>query len=369
MVRLFHCYDAHGNREDLPNTYIGPVIRVDHDDVLLPLWQAFTDAVHDSPVTCLDLHISNIELSGVVLDMLHRALAEKEVRKLELRNVNFGRKGILFSAKTMDGNPTLELLHLGDNPINDLDATERLFSSIKMHPTLETVSLDGCNIGDECDSLLDIIMDGTDNIKYLSLRRNNIGPDGAKSIANILKKNTRIERIYLNQNKMKDEGTVQLTHALKTNTNLKSLHVTLNGATEAAENAMVKVALNTSSLNAMVDSNHTCQLYHDRINAPLLDFSNSLALFGFSNAKLIILCKLSFVLGTSGGEGLNVQYLNDVTLELMPNTLNLVQRAVFPERPPNMLLRVDEHKRKNCIALKNIFEVVRNCVVPLLFVP
>ena len=353
VIRVVQCYDEHGNRGDrFPNNSNRRFIRADHDDILLPEWQAFCDALHDSRTVNVDLHILNIELSGSVLDMIYQALVTKYMNKLELQNIGFGKRTIEFVVRVLNENPTtLTSLNLSSNNLmTNSDDTEYLFSTISSRTTLDTISLDGCKVGESL-KLLASVMNGAADVKCISLQNNNLGPEGAHLVADVLKKNPKITRMQLCGNKMKDEGIGYLSDALRTNTNLREIDVSQNGLTEVGKQALLKTVLDTSSLNAVVDSNHTCQIHLEEMD-DLLIFANQLTICSSKESKMR---KVSFTLGTSNDIGLEIPYLSDVPLELMPNVLNFVQKAVFTER-----------RHSGAVALKNVFVIMRNCVTPLL---
>ena len=87
----------------------GIVLR--HDDILLPHWREFTEALRQynlgavSDTTC---RLSNLELHSSVPDMLNQALKAKSFRALEMTDVVGGANGVQFAVDFVRNNPKLD---------------------------------------------------------------------------------------------------------------------------------------------------------------------------------------------------------------------------------------------------------------------
>ena len=100
------------------------------------------------------------------------------------------------------------------------------------------------------------------------------------------------------------------------------------------------------------------------------DFANGCAKDLVSTA---ITKKIRYALGTSTDKCPNVKYLNSVPIKLLPQVLSFVQ-SLPPEEPGYKQRSLLQDFGMQTILspellLKNIFEVMRNCVVPVLFAP
>ena len=65
-------------------------------------------------------------------------------------------------------------------------------------------------------------------------------------------------KLSLETNNLNDEDAVLISRALKHNTNLKELWLGGNNITEVGNGALRKAVYDTTSLNTVSESNHTC---------------------------------------------------------------------------------------------------------------
>jgi hypothetical protein len=179
-----------------------------------------------------------------------------------------------------------------------------------------------------------------------------------------------MEKLWLNDNNLQDEGVVYLADALKSNTNIREMYLYDNGTTDVVgATALKRTLLNTCSLNTVKESNHTCRVYYDGLLDDCeMQTCNELVFYHRQYGHdARIQCKLYLALGALSREHFNFGYLSDVNLEIFPSILHFVQKAFVIPQPVQRI--AVGHCITRDLPLKNVFEVLRNCVVPLLFAP
>ncbi|KAL9187688.1 hypothetical protein ACHAXT_006066 [Thalassiosira profunda] len=390
-------FDIDGNQADYDDDYNGgePYL-AEHDELLIPLWRAFTDALRDAPAGYMgSISVCGIQLPGKVCDMLSSALHNKHITRMELARVDLGTEGLAFLAAHIEGNPRLRVLKLFNDPIEDMDLAARLLSAVKNHRALRELYLTYCGVARAAneEEILRTIMDGCENLTALDLQGNEIGLEGARCIASALEKNPPLETLYINANNIGDDAMGAVARTLASNNNLKALYVNDNtGFTKIGRDALQRAVYNTSNLNAIKDSNHNCYIdipwKQDPTGLPLglcnylvqghgakLDADQWRRVRTPYSLQVRIKSKLLFALGAYFDQGpFNFQYLSDVPLELMPRVLSFLQMTdVVPEVERDLVLGDQGDVLSNFIVretpLRNVFEAVKHCLVPLLLVP
>ncbi|KAL9190369.1 hypothetical protein ACHAXT_007580 [Thalassiosira profunda] len=246
----------------------------EHDDALLPTWQALANAVRDSPNNdnyrdqCT-VSFCNMEMPGAVWDMLGPAFEGRRIKGLTLENVSLGSEGIIRVARIIEHVSILEKLTLREHLSQNLHASMRLFFA-----KAGSLDISENNIGPDGARIVMEHMLGAETNSNLDLSRNNFGDIGAEFIATALKSNSDVQ--YLSLNNMADEGIVKVARALKTNTKLRRLYIEPIG--DAAAEAVRNAVFDMSSLEAIEQSNHTCSVHigDGSRNDKLLSFSNRL---------------------------------------------------------------------------------------------
>ena len=314
--------------------YVCSMKIVEYDDKMLPLWVAFTNALLAySDEYPYHLVIFNVELTESVFGMLGHALEGKTIETLSLLNVGLGRSTIAAVAKIVRDNPTMVKLHLCGNDISDVNVATHLFSAVGQHPTLVEVWLENCSIG----------------------------PEGARVIADVLKHNGRMQHINLSNNGLKDAGITHLAVMLKVNTSLRSIDLTKTGVSEgsAGFHALNTATFDTTNLNSVFGSNHTCHLeLGHRIELPIQKYTK------FNSTNAIRKRKIAYALGLNKFGTFKASLLDEFPMQLIPEMLVFVQAHRYIHSPCALF---NGHQTTD--AMTNLFEVLRDCVAPLLFVP
>ena len=113
------------------------------------------------------------------------------------------------------------------------DMEEKVISVLNSFPTIETLNLQRCNIGDAGASFLAETLKSNTSLKTVNLDVNNIGDEGAWTLAEALKANTTLKELNLFCNNIGDESAQVFAEALKINTTLKVLNLGDNVISDA----------------------------------------------------------------------------------------------------------------------------------------
>jgi Ran GTPase-activating protein (RanGAP) involved in mRNA processing and transport len=95
------------------------------------------------------------------------------------------------------------------------------------------------------------------DVNYINLEHNNIDSLGAVKIAKYLESDPPIEHLFLNQNRLINDDAILISQALKRNMTLKRLDLDGNNFTSIGVKALLTCVFDSSSLNAISESNHT----------------------------------------------------------------------------------------------------------------
>jgi Ran GTPase-activating protein (RanGAP) involved in mRNA processing and transport len=142
---------------------------------------------------------------------------------------------------------------------------------------------------------------------------------GAVKIAEYLEDDPPICRIDLDHNRLNDDDAVLISQALKRNTNLTSIFLSSNNFTSIGVKALLTCVFDSSSLNAISDSNHTLT----EMNIFLGQMSDNLT--GCIDRLLRLNRTQKILLALQDKESL-LKYLANVPVELMPEVLAFSQQ-------------------------------------------
>jgi len=258
-------------------------------------------------------------------------------------NANLCADGIISLSKLVDVSSELKVFHLHHNRIDSMESAGCLFRSLKSHTRINQLHLTHCDLGSNPQILLVILQS---DVKYIDLENNNIDSLGAVKIAEYLEENPPIRRIDLDHNRLNDDDAILISHALKRNTNLYELNLLSNNLTSIGVKALLKCVFDSSSLNAITESNHTLvgmYIFSQRVNESLRDCID----------RLLELDRTQkIVLALQDKESL-LQYLANVPVELMPDVL------AFPLRWID-----DEHQHEH---LNIVYSTMRWWNMPMLY--
>lgn len=270
------------------------------------------------------LVVHKIELGEEVLEMLAEKMRGRIQRSLTFVQNNLCSRGIDQIAAMVEGNPTLSDLRICDNALfrttrGSALAAVRLLGTVGRHPNLCGLSLPGCGVGDNLQVLSSIMNSGA---THIILNDNQIGTGGAVAIADFLESNPPLNHLELDKNRFNDDDAARLYRALKKNTNLFGLCVRGNSFTVEGVKTMVKAMFDSSTMNAIFDSNHTCQVVlfsqEDHIQHAYVGYINA------EDREASRMRKMKVALWHSQRESL-LRYTEAVPVELMPDVISFIQ--------------------------------------------
>jgi len=349
-----------------------------HDDILLPHWKEFADAlkqyqkfVYREDYGIERLFIWNIELNREVLDMVAPVLKTTTITKtLSFGGYNFGSEMVSFMADILKVSPYIQGFGLFNSRIDSADDLQRLCKSITdRNSDINAVearfvqSFDG-----NSSTMMQIILDASHQLKKLHLKNNGIGTVGTSLIANFLTSNPPLEVLSLENNVLNNDHAILLANALRSNINLKQLYLEDNDniTATAGRQALLQTIFNVSSLNACATSNHTCQIHGLNPDISGINLYEHLS----TNRRMKIFTMLS-----ATDEGFfNMNNLGDISYKLIPKVLELSQffcgetpglsEAYFEQTGQRSAdwNKLDE----DTVPITSMFELLRGWAVPSL---
>jgi hypothetical protein len=154
----------------------------------------------------------------------------------------------------VDVSSNLQNFFLHHNRIDNIESARRLSRSLKSHASIHELHLTHCDLGSSPEILLVVLQS---EVIYINLNYNNIDSLGAVKIAEYLEGDPPIEKISLNHNRLNDDDAELISQALKRNMTLTFLNLVRNNFTSFGVKALLTCVFDSSSLNALSESNHT----------------------------------------------------------------------------------------------------------------
>jgi hypothetical protein len=167
---------------------------------------------------------------------------------------------------------------------------------------------------------------------------------GAVTIAEYLEDDPPIKELCLPYNRFNDDDVILISLALKRNTNLIYLFLEGNNLTSLGVRALLSCVFDSSSLNAISESNQTLE------NINLFLYENELTCCW---KRILVLDRTEKILLVLRDKDSLLQYLANVPVELIPDVL-----AFFHGRV------VDEHQHKH---LNIVYSTMRWWNMPMLY--
>jgi hypothetical protein len=168
---------------------------------------------------------------------------------------------------------------------------------------------------------------------------------GAVTIAEYLQVDPPIEELSLQFNCLDDDDAILISQALKRNTNLHGIYFLVNNLTSIGVKALLTCVFDSSSLNAISESNHKLK------NMSIFsEWDDNLA--GYID-KMLELDRTEKILLAMQDKDNLLQYLSNLSVEIIPDVFAFVQGQV-----------VDEHQHKH---LNIVYCTMRWWNMPLLY--
>jgi hypothetical protein len=314
-LHLIH--NSHGWGDQLLMDNEEPIVW--HESVLDEYWNQVEEEIdwrkQQGIVTDIrDINIVNVEmkkerLAALVAMFLSRR-ATNSSTQIMFNNTNICGEGIVCLSKLVDISSNLQILVIRHNQIDDMESARCLSRALKLHTVINTLDLSHCDLGSTPEMISVILQSDVSNIRLSS---NNIDSLGAVKIAEYLEGDPPIQRIGLDNNRLNDVDATLISQALKRNTNLMTIILHSNNLSCIGVKALLTCVFDSSSLNAISESNHTLER--------MFFFEGNTDVFMVCIEKLLELDQFQkIVLALQDKESL-LQYLANVSAELIPEVL------------------------------------------------
>ena len=118
-----------------------------HDEVLLPAWEKFTDALSVvrscySKQGYITLILSDVQLNNEVKDLLLHSFTTAPLKSLTLKNNQLGSEGLKFVVNVLAAcDNTLETLYIDSNLIESEDDAVSLVTAAESHRSIDCLML------------------------------------------------------------------------------------------------------------------------------------------------------------------------------------------------------------------------------------
>jgi len=319
--------EQHKSSSETRELHVGIAAYEDHlpnillpHKVLLTAWEKLANAM--SSITnrgIITLSIQNMEVSKEVFDMLLESVQQAsplQLLNLVRNNLFVNDYGVDFVVDVLKANASINCVGIMNNLIESADDAQSLADALINHPKLDTIVLDRCGLGRN-ESIMKSIVPLLGSLDKIQLAGNQIGSSGIKLISDCLAMNPSVNTLSLIDNLLNDEDAAVLANSLMSNTNLRILRIAGNSITQEGMKSFHLAVRNTSSFNAISDSNHTCCISDGDEELSKVNI--------WIDPKFNETDKLFSVLRHQG----NMHILNNIPIELMPRVLYLLQGRGF----------------------------------------
>ena len=256
----------------------------------------------------------------------------KNINRVGFRRIEFQNLQAAISelGDALLESPKLKELEWCDNPI---ESTEDMAQFMRVLSQKEAVDELRFNRNGNENTLALLSDVDFSTYKYLDLRDNDLQTNGRTDIPDLIATNPSLESLVLGENRLNDDDAVLIAQALGSNTHLKWLDVEDNSIQGRGMRALYEAVYDTSSLNALSDSNHSCV-----IDGLTEDFDLE-AINGQSNGRYFIygrylnrMCKIHklmvqrYFYGGGNVPHLNTEMSSEDSVRLAPFLLESVVR-------------------------------------------
>jgi hypothetical protein len=235
-----------------------------HETTLDEYWVQLEAEMIGGNLDCVDIagiEIKNVEMKKERLATLVAILSNGRVTnsstQIIFNNTNICEEGIIWLSKLIDVSSHLHELQLYHNRIDNMESACCLSRSLRSHTCIKMLWLTDLDLGSNPEILLTILQS---DVESIYLNNNNIDSLGAVKIAEYLEDNPPIKTIFLAINRLNDDDIILISQALKRNTNLEDLYLHTNNITCIGVKALLTCIFDSSSLNAISESNHSLKL-------------------------------------------------------------------------------------------------------------
>ncbi|EJK48122.1 hypothetical protein THAOC_33110, partial [Thalassiosira oceanica] len=230
-----------------------------HDEDLMPHWKAlFRSFEHINPYgEGVALNLLIIELNEQTMRRICNRIRHKNISRISFcRNGFTNMRGAIIELGKALESPQLKHFTWSENPIESIQDMNLLTRVLSQSNINELTFRWSSN--ENAQALLSGI--NFSRYKLLNLGGNNLQTNGRTAIPDLIAANAPLVELYLDSNKLNDDDAVLIAQSLGGNTHLRRLNVENNDIQARGMRALYEAVNNTSTLNTLSDSNHTCLL-------------------------------------------------------------------------------------------------------------
>ena len=331
------------------------------------------ERILDGCKTMKSLIIDKNQISkGRDFDAVKSFLADNTtITVLSLEDVGFETAHVKKLCQALKKNTSLRHLSLGSNTLS----VPSFLPSRGFNDNLIHLDLSANGIRAQGASVVAEFLSKNHALMELSLACNKIPSAAAVVLGKALQRNSTLEHLDLTFNIFSNKCVPAFADALKHNKTLLSLHLGGNNIKMAGRVELVKRAIcDTTSLESIADSNHTCQLF---LSSGKTLSQNSLTkedemkkINALNSEGQKIRYKVVLALFAINTDLFKPRDFERVPLELMHHLLDMVQHEVGYKGYGKEILKGTSRKvRKNGFnpTLDRLYAVVMGWNTPLLF--
>jgi Ran GTPase-activating protein (RanGAP) involved in mRNA processing and transport len=305
-----------------------------HEPVLDEYWNKLEANIFLRASKIKRMYIENVEMTKECMAALVKIFCSGRANNsssfVEFDNANLCADGIISLSEYVDVSSELKTFCLYHNRIDNMESARCLSRSLKSHTGINLLYLTHCDLGSNPEILLVILQS---DVRSINLSNNNIDSLGAVKIAEYLGDDPPIESLFLGHNRLNDDDAILISQALKRNTMLMLLQINTNNLTSVGLKALLTCAFDSSSLNAISQSNHSLK------NLFILSGQESDNLAGSIDGMLQLGQTGKIMLALQDRDSL-LQYLAKVPVGLMPDVLAFPLGHVHDERQHRFYLNI-----------------------------
>ena len=307
--KLIH--NSHNSYQDQLMDNEEPIVW--HEPILDEYWNRLEAKMNqlDIDTKIERINFENVEITkermAALVAIFRSGRATYSSDTVEFDNVNLCADGIILLSKLVDVSSELQTFCLYRNRIDNMELARCFSRSLKSHACITSLNLTNCD--HSSPEILSVVLQS--DVEYINLKNNNIDSLGAVTIAEYLERNPPIQCIVLDHNRLNDDDAILISQALKRNTNLLTIHLHSNNITSIGVKALLTCAFDSSTLNAISESNHTLafvHMFYKRGNESLASCIDTLLQLDRTQ---------KIILALNGKDSL-LKYLTNVPVELIP---------------------------------------------------
>ncbi|EJK48637.1 hypothetical protein THAOC_32546, partial [Thalassiosira oceanica] len=330
---------GHGVCDSIQVGYVG---YVNHDEDLMPHWKAlfrYFDYInpYDSGVK---LNLQNMELNEEVMRQICHNLRNRNISQVEFTNNGFldngfaNMRGAISELGKALKSPKLKSLTWSENPIESTEDMTLFTRVLSQKSALDELKFTW-NSNDNAQALLSGVDFST--YKVLDFSGNNLQTNGRTDISDLIAANSPLKELNLDRNRLNDDDAVLIAQSLGRNTHLTKLYMNYSNIQERGMRALHGTVNDTSTLNALSDSNHTCLLIGLSGNFNLYAINSDRGSNGLYMNRMFKIHKLMVERYRNGGGNvphLNTEMRGENSVLLAPYLMESVVRRhdAFPKK-------------------------------------